>query len=178
MKLKDINSFTRGANYRTNVSLDHLEWAIENYVKDYNLDLDPDFQRAHVWSEMQQIRYLEYLFRGGTYSREILFNMPQWGSGENNIGNMVLVDGKQRLQAIRRFLKNELPIFGTTLLGWEDHKIALKRIDMIFCVNNLMTRQEVLQWYLDLNAGGTVHTTAELLHVSKLLLDEKKKNKA
>ena len=48
------------------------------------------------------------------------------------------------------------------------------RTDMIrvrfeFIVNNLQTRREVLQWYLDLNTGGTVHTSEEIKKVKNLL---------
>ena len=36
-------------------------------------------------------------------------------------------------------------------------------------VNNLKTRAEVLQWYLDLNTGGVVHTDEEIEKVKQLL---------
>jgi len=36
-------------------------------------------------------------------------------------------------------------------------------------VNNLKTRKEVLQWYIEFNSGGTVHTDAEIQRVKKLL---------
>ena len=36
-------------------------------------------------------------------------------------------------------------------------------------VNDLSTYSEVLQWYLDLNSGGTVHTEEELNRVQQLL---------
>jgi hypothetical protein len=39
-------------------------------------------------------------------------------------------------------------------------------------VNELKTRREVLQWYLDLNAGGVVHTTKEIERVRELLAKE------
>ena len=39
-------------------------------------------------------------------------------------------------------------------------------------INNLQTRKEVLQWYIELNSGGTVHTDAEIDRVKKLLRKE------
>lgn len=39
-------------------------------------------------------------------------------------------------------------------------------------VNNLLTRREVLQWYVEFNSGGTPHTTEELDRVRALLRKE------
>ena len=38
-------------------------------------------------------------------------------------------------------------------------------------VNDLKTEREVLQWYVDMNAGGTPHTTEEIDRVKKLIND-------
>lgn len=39
-------------------------------------------------------------------------------------------------------------------------------------IASLKTRKEVLQWYLDFNIGGTIHTEEEISKVKKLLLKE------
>lgn len=36
-------------------------------------------------------------------------------------------------------------------------------------VNDLKTRDEVLQWYIDINAGGTPHTKEEIERVRAML---------
>lgn len=36
-------------------------------------------------------------------------------------------------------------------------------------VNDLKTEREVLQWYIDMNAGGTPHTMEEIDRVKKLI---------
>lgn len=43
--------------------------------------------------------------------------------------------------------------------------------DCVVHVNNLKTEKEVLQWYIDMNAGGTPHTTEEIDRVKKLIND-------
>ena len=43
-------------------------------------------------------------------------------------------------------------------------------------VNDLKTYPEVLQWYIEMNAGGTPHTNEEIARVQQLLDIEKKKN--
>lgn len=90
---------------------------------------------------------------------------------------MVCVDGLQRLIALRRFLNNELKVFGFLLKDFEDKDNMLRRIGLLrFNINNLQTREEVLQWYLDFNTGGTVHSQEEIDRVKKLLEEEKAKN--
>lgn len=176
MKLREIRRFTRWPNYMPSFSLDGIEHNLQRWIEEYHLDLDPDFQRAHVWTEEQQIAYVEYLYRGGEFGRDILFNMPHWGSGRNDIGRMELVDGKQRLEACRKWIHNELPIFGKqkgnlghTLMEWEDWQSALRSVTLVFRVNSLLTRREVLEWYLELNTGGTIHTPEEIEKVRKML---------
>ena len=128
MKFSSIKKFSRSASYNVHVGWDYVDSALAGYNEKNpgdGLDLDPDFQRAHVWDEEKQRRFVEFILRGGHSSRDIYFNHPNWnGSYE---GQMVLVDGKQRLEAARKFLRNELAIFGgnyfkdfTDKLPWSD----------------------------------------------------------
>jgi len=175
---KNIKQFTSPARYMVHTSWRFLEDTLKSYDERTNiegnlgLDLDPDFQRGHVWSEDKQIAYVEFCLKGGDSSRDILFNHPNWQGSYK--GQMVLVDGKQRLEAVRKFLRNELPVFGHTIDEFEDKAIMLRssNTDFIFKVNNLKTRKEVLQWYLDLNSGGVVHTSEEIEKVRRLLEQE------
>lgn len=40
---------------------------------------------------------------------------------------------------------------------------------MILNVNDLKTEKEVLQWYVDMNAGGTIHASDEIERVKKMI---------
>ena len=164
MKFDDIPQITQ-ANYRINVSWQYLEHQLKDF-EEIGLELEPDFQRAHVWSESQQIAYIEWILRGGKSGREILFNCPGWMRSYN--GPIVLVDGLQRITAVRRFMNNEIPAFGHKLNEYED-KIRLAGPDFIFYVNDLSSKLDVLQWYLDINEGGTVHTKEQLDYVRQLM---------
>ena len=44
---------------------------------------------------------------------------------------------------------------------------------LILNVNDLKSEREVLQWYIDMNVGGTPHTTEEIERVKKLIDDLK-----
>ncbi len=164
---KDIIPFTQRANYRVNVSWDYLE----GWLKDHSeIDLNPDFQRGHVWTMEQKERYVEFILRGGLSSRDIYFNYAGWMSDYRGPG--VLVDGKQRLDAVREFMDNTIHAFGYCRTEYTDRLPRLVA-DFTVHVNDLRTRSDVLQWYLDLNTGGVIHTSEEIERVKALLEAEK-----
>lgn len=134
-----------------------------------NLQLNPVFQRGHVWSEEQQIAYIEFILRGGKSSRIIYFNCPAWNhSVEKDAYNaFVCVDGLQRITAVLRFMNNEIPAFGTYYKDYED-KLPLNA-DLLININDLQTEKEIMQWYIDLNAGGTPHTNEEIQRVRNIM---------
>lgn len=170
MKFKDIPQFVKEGSYQVNVPLIDLldtirKWQENDY---YQLQLNPKFQRGHVWTEEQQIAYVEFILRGGKSARIIYFNKPSWqGGAPTDYDDFVCVDGLQRITAVMRFLNNEIKVFDTYYKDFDD-KLPL-RIDLIFNVNNLKTEKEVLQWYVDMNSGGTPHTNEEIERVKRMI---------
>jgi hypothetical protein len=165
MKFSNIKRVTQWGNYKVDLLLDDIERWISSRTKEYNLDLDPDFQRGHVWTVTQQKNFVEFLLRGGQSGRNIFFNCRNFRRGSGN--NMELVDGKQRITAIRKFLNNELAIFdGCYFKDFTDNLPT--DIFMSFWVNDLPDRKDVLEWYLEINAG-TPHTEDELVKVMEMI---------
>ena len=162
-KYRDIPKYIH-CNYAVDQPIDMMENTLQRYAE-MGLDLDPDFQRAHVWTPEQKSRYVEFLFREGQSGRDLYFNCVGWMASYK--GPFVIVDGKQRLQAIRDFLADKVRIFGSLRSEYEGKVPPFLTVK--FHINNLRTRKEVLQWYHDLNAGGTVHTNDELDKVRRLL---------
>lgn len=153
------------------------EWESHDY---YQLQLNPDFQRGHVWTVYQQVAYVEYFLRGGRSGCVIYFNKPSWMGRHNpkpgEYDDFVCVDGLQRLTALRRFLRDEIPVFGHLCSQIEGRMRMCGAVDnLVFNVNSLKTRAEVLQWYIQMNAGGTVHTKQEIDRVRVMLEDAKLK---
>jgi hypothetical protein len=174
MRFQGIPQFTRHPGYAVDQSWDDLNLTIEKYVKDYGLDLNPDFQRGYVWTPEQQTRFIEYGLKGGQSGRSIYFNHPNWNTGiKREPKKFVIVDGKQRLEAVLAFLRNEVPIFGGHYYRDFEDSMNWVRHNFRFHINDLKTRAEVLQWYLDLNSGGTVHSDDELNRVRALLATAK-----
>ena len=74
----------------------------------------------------------------------------------------------QRLTAICAFIDNEIPAFESYFKEFEDPR-RLNDITIKFNVNDLRTEQEVLQWYIDINSGGTPHSKSEIDKVKSLI---------
>jgi hypothetical protein len=172
MRFKDIKHFTKSAEYHTTVPWDYIEKTLARYNENGLMELDSEFQRAHVWDETRQSRYVEYILKGGKSSRDIYWNQRGWMRKWD--GPLYLVDGKQRLQAVRKFLLGELSIFGNLTINDFSDSVPWDA-SFEFHVNDLQTYGEVLQWYLDLNDGGIAHTPEELGKVRQLLEQEKAK---
>ena len=179
MKCEDIKQFTSVSEYNVNVSMVDLIRTIDNDIHVFNLQLNPDFQRGHVWTKEQQIAFVEYFLRGGKSGTTIYLNNPDWGGNhKGDYHDFVCVDGLQRITAVRRFLNNEIPVFGGNYYkDFEDDYIFKYDVFHMFTinVNNLKSKEEVLSWYIEMNAGGTPHTKKEIEKVRKLLIDEQNK---
>jgi len=55
MEWSDISRFSAWGRYTCDVTWNDLEYQIQRYIEEYNLNLDPDFQRGHVWSEEKRL---------------------------------------------------------------------------------------------------------------------------
>lgn len=171
-RFKDIPQFTKTGNYQVDLSPAFLVKWIDDEIEEMSLILDPDFQRGHIWTENQQIQFLEYFFRGGRSGNVLYFNYPSWHSNSQGreYNDYVCVDGLQRITSIQKFINNEIRIFGSFYKEFEDN---IRMSDSVFKVNvnDLKTKKEVLQWYIDINAGGTPHSTEEINRVAKMLIE-------
>jgi len=169
MNWQEIPKFPH-IHYRISMPWEYLQENIDRFTREYNLDMSPDFQRGHIWTEQQQIAFVEYALMEPQSGLEIFFNHPGWMT--NFKGDMVLVDGKQRIEAASRFLNNEIPAFGTLRKNYtgfdRPNKMPLD-LQFYFNIARLKTRADVLKWYLDFNAGGTPHTKSELDKVRMML---------
>lgn len=176
MTWKEIPQFMSRGNYAVDFPLEYLVKHIEKEQEESHLQLNPDFQRGHVWTKEQQQAYIEFILRGGTSGKDIYFNCPSWHrsvpTGAYN--DYVCVDGLQRITAIQKFVHNELEVFGqyySDFGGKSPISLTIK-----VHVNDLKTKADVLRWYLEMNTGGTIHTKSEIQRVTELLKKEQEFN--
>jgi len=159
-KFSDIPQLTL-ARYHVNISWLYLEeWMEETYI-----DMNPDYQRSYVWNEKQKERYIEWILKGGQSGKDIYFNHPGWFRDWD--GNMEIVDGKQRISAVIGFLHDTVKAYGYYRSEYKD-KLHYNN-DFNVHVLDLTSREKLLQWYVDMNSGGTIHTDKDINKVKDLL---------
>lgn len=176
MRFEDIPKFIANGNYQINVFLTSLESQLEEYTVTYGLELNPEFQRGYVWTEEQQIAYVEFLLHGGKTANVIYFNSPAYNdnytesSQQGDLDQTILcVDGLQRLTALLRFMRDEIKVFGHYYSEFEDKKKYSMRYSVSFNINGLLNKKDVLEWYVQFNSGGTVHTDEEINRVKAMI---------
>lgn len=92
--LGNINNWAHGA------VLWSTDWTAETILAQLNrsnIDLDPTFQRRSAWTDKKQSLFIESLILGLPIPQLILAEAP------GKRGSFIVIDGKQRLLAIRRF---------------------------------------------------------------------------
>ena len=171
-KYSDIPKFTRDGQWQADFSPKDLITEIDRCVSEEGLQLEPDFQRGHVWTPEQQSAFMEYFLRGGKSGRVIYLNKPSWNRSvpTEAYDDFVCVDGLQRLTAIRGWLNNEVPVFGSFQSEFTD-KFHGMGSTFLLNINDLKSKDKVLKWYIGMNAGGTPHSKAEIDRVKELFSD-------
>jgi HNH endonuclease len=85
-----------------------------------------------------------------------------------------VIDGKQRLTAIWRWMKDQIPAElsdGTMIWYHDTNEVDRRGLDSLITYTDI-SRVERLRFYLKINRGGTVHSEAEIGKVREMLAAE------
>jgi hypothetical protein len=165
----------RTAKWQADYAWSRAEAALEGLGKDWGgLELVPDFQRGHVWTEAQQVHFLENCMRGVVASSGYLiqFNCPQWNEDADDTDlppGLQCVDGLQRLTAVTRFVRGEIKVFGLSAEDLQRTQFSPRSLHLKVAVHDFTKRADLLEHYLSINAGGTPHSSEEIQRVRGLL---------
>jgi Protein of unknown function DUF262 len=125
----------------------------------------PPWQRPEVWSNERKVAYIEGIFLGfgtGTY----VVHESDWAEDGAKPMSGWLIDGQQRMTAIRDFVQDNLTIFDG--LRFSSLSVADQRIrflSVVFPSVELEYRpdeQRLKEIYLRMNFGGVPHTEQDL----------------
>ena len=120
------------------------DWTTETIVsqlKKGNIDLNPSFQRREAWTNKRKSAFIESLF--------LSLPVPQLVLAEkkDSRGQYIVIDGKQRLFAIRRFASNgENDEFDTLRLTGLEIKTVLEGKNLADMIDDPSLLSEVA-WY-------------------------------
>ncbi|GGR13195.1 hypothetical protein GCM10008957_27690 [Deinococcus ruber] len=136
------------------------------YVFGYRL---PTWQRPAVWRAAQQIRLIESCFLGFDIGRFLVTESHTLAL------DGLLLDGQQRLLAIRSYLQGEITVFGARFqeLTERDRRRFLDTLLPTARLNaDQLSEAVLIDLYVRLNYGGTAHTAAQHpFMVAKLIGD-------
>lgn len=148
--------------YTLDTLLCDLDFVLKGFAAGWQLELEQEDQHNHGWSLAQQVVFIERLLRGKLSDEERLlrFNCPHWdGECPSDLPHrMQIVDGAQRLAAIRRFLCGEVRAFGMSVGDFNGTRYDIRRTDSVslrLAIHALPWRRDLLQFYLDINSGRT-----------------------
>lgn len=167
------------AAYTVDVGVDRIESFLASMDSDAktmggHLELEPDFQRGHVWSDEQRIQYVEAFVRR-IADCKIIFNSPTWSSekvrGDIPAHVVQCVDGLQRLTSLRKFMAGEIAVFGG--LKAQDllqTAFSPRRLGARIQVHvyEFHWRSDLLSFYIQHNSGGSCHLPEEIERVRAL----------
>lgn len=183
---EDINSDMQDTNADpddyASIVLYSRDWTVETYlsqIKQFNFDLDPDFQRRNAWDDERKSRLIESLISGLPVPEIVL------AEHQKEKKKFIVLDGKQRLLTIAGYyepdkykswskpvLKNLNLQKNLNGLSYNDleNKEDIKR-----CLDNASIRCTVISNYKNddvlfdifyrLNSGSVPLTTQELRQV-------------
>lgn len=100
----DLEDLEHVENWADGAALWSTDWTAETVLSQLNrgnIDLNPSFQRRSAWSENKQSLFVESLILGLPIPQLIL------AEDKNRKGSYIVIDGKQRLLAIRRFASED-----------------------------------------------------------------------
>lgn len=170
-----------GEDFRASIS--NRDWTVETLVSQMRkgrIDLDPDFQRRNAWLANRKSKLIESIFIGFPLPQIVLAEKP----GQTD--HYFVLDGKQRLLALRQFFKDEddprdadfdaLRLTSLESLrdlnGWDFSKIERERPDLASRLENTSIRTVLLSdWnsedlllslFLRLNTGSVQLSPQEL----------------
>lgn len=125
----------------------------------------PPWQREEKWSLEQKIKFIEGVFLGLGTGTFVINGMEFQDDGLAPFAGWLL-DGQQRLSAIRDFYAGLFPVFGDTY--WSDIPLVEQRRRFLYvifpCSEMSYTDDEDLlkEVYRRLNFSGTPHTLEDL----------------
>lgn len=75
---------------------------LSKMIDNKSIDLNPDFQRNLVWNSFQKSRLIESIL--------LRIPLPMFYFAEDEEGKLTVVDGLQRISAIKEFMDNKFPL--------------------------------------------------------------------
>lgn len=135
---------------------------IYKQIVNNEINFNPFYQRDLVWTNEQQVTYLEALFTEKAVIRPTFILLSPAEEEESGFYYEVL-DGKQRLSAIVSFIENEFPIFGKYYfkdLSIEDYNFLMNLPVTIEQIRKFgeasLSKEDRIHLFFEINEFGSI----------------------
>lgn len=164
------------------IKLSFSPYTIEGVLTRYyhfGVDMDPYYQRGYVWEQEDKELLIDSIFSNIRIG-ELVFAKRDYETCQSSGCLYEILDGKQRLDALRGYYENRYPYHGYYFndLGARDRHVFLERT---IPVADLIRPDEetILRCFLMLNRAGKRMDAAHLSSVEAMLqkLQEEKEKK-
>lgn len=151
------------------------EYPIDMYLRwiaGGELDFDADYQRGYVWGSEEQQNFLNVVISGFPIGMVALAKAPDWC--ERPLPYIEVVDGKQRLTTLKKFITNEIPItLNDGPIYWRDmtraEQLAFGRPSLPAVVLDGVSYKDRLAYFMAVNFTGVPQSEQHKRHVMQLL---------
>lgn len=134
----------------------------------------PDYQRGLVWTKKQKQNLIMSILMGNPIG-DFVFGRKLFRDSRGEVSGLrvdwTVIDGQQRLNAIKEFVGNKFPLpdgkYFKDMKYWDVREfLSSYRINVLY-ITDLTYEQEV-EVYWNRNFGGTAHSRTELDRIKKL----------
>lgn len=137
----------------------------------------PTWQRPSIWSEKQNIRFIESIWVEASIGSYIV-NVDVSNAGDKAELDGILVDGRQRLTAIDKYMRNQFRVFGAFHSELSDpQKRAFMMRQFARCEVSFDTLEELKEVYERLAYGGIPHQAEKTIPALEAALEALKGSK-
>lgn len=145
---------------------------------EYGFDLDPEYQRGHVWTEEQKVDLIDSIFKNVDIGKFTIIRRP-WGDDPNKPKTQLLyevLDGKQRITAMLDFYLGRLKYKGMYIHEMHPYdRNHFKNYRISYAETAPLTKEQKYRYFLKLNTTGTPVDPEHIKKVYSMWQKERKK---
>jgi hypothetical protein len=165
-----IPSMRRNEDIRISYQQRDVRALLSMYHTSSGLDLDPNYQRGHVWSDDQKVSLIDSIFRNVDIGKFTVIRRP---FSEELDCYYEMLDGKQRTQALIEFYQDGFKYRGRYYSELHPFdRYHFKGYNISYAETEPLTRSQKYRYFLILNTAGTPMSEGHLDKVRDMLATE------
>ena len=180
--VNDIEKFEKDDDVRISYQQRDASSLLSMMVNKYGIDLEPEYQRGNVWSDLQKYNLVDSVFNNIDIGKFTIIKRP-WGNNSNvplTPKLYEMLDGKQRLTALFEFYIGRFRYKGKYYYELHPRDQGhFKHYSISWGETSPLTKEQKYRYFLKLNTTGTPVDKKHIEKVKKLWEQELlKKNKS